>query len=91
MKLRRGSLVIVDWLDTHTDAGWQAPDELDVKPAPVRSVGFVVAATAEALVLAGDGAPKNPHKDEVNRRITIPAGMVKCVRSVCISKCEVVK
>lgn len=89
--IRKGSLVVVDWLDTHTPhTGWTPPASEDFKPAPVRSVGFVMNADRHAITLAGDGQPKDPHKAEVNRPITIPVGMVTRVRVVRLSRCEVV-
>lgn len=90
--IRRGSLVIVDWLDAHTPSpGWDAPKRKDFKPERVRSVGFVVNADAKALTLCGDGAPKRPHKDSVNRPITIPLGMITRVREVRLSECRVIR
>ena len=85
MKVRRGAVVIVDWLDAVTEAaGWGPHDKGG--PSKVRSVGFLMSWDKAAIVLAGDGAPKDPHKDEVNRTITIPLGMVQRVREVRLSE-----
>lgn len=55
MTPRVGSVVAVDWLD-HYDAGseqaWTDVSKIEAKPALIRSVGFVVKVTDEALVVA---------------------------------------
>lgn len=80
--MRKGQLVIVDWLDAHTpDNGWDAMDPDDFKASPVRSVGFVMNVDKHAISLAADGNPKRPHLDSVNRPITIPLGMITRIRT----------
>jgi len=89
VKLRRGDLVVVDWLDAAAHApGWEdAPENVAEK---CHSVGIVTAVSASAITLAADYGPKK-HREHVNRAFTIPVGMVTRVRRVNLARCEVVK
>lgn len=72
-----GTPVYVDWLDAHTpETGWSKIDKRDFKPEKVRSFGFLLNSDDAAVTIAGDANPRRPLKDDVNRVITIPAGMV---------------
>lgn len=57
MTPRVGSVVAVDWLD-HYDAAfkqehaWTDASKVEIKPVLIRSVGFVVKVTDEALAVA---------------------------------------
>lgn len=57
MTLRVGSVVAVDWLD-HYDAtfkqehAWTDASKLEIKPILIRSVGFVVKVTGDAVAIA---------------------------------------
>lgn len=85
-RIGRGMLVIVDWLDAVADHEWQEAGE--AKPERVRSVGIIVATGRDGtLKLAADYGPRK-YKDDVNRVITIPGGMVKRVRAVRLGDCK---
>lgn len=87
LKIRKGALVIVDWLDaTAHEAGWNGPPEN--RGEPTRSTGIVVAVSSQALTLAADWGPSEKHKGDVNRAFTIPVGMVKRVREVRLAECR---
>lgn len=48
-------MVAVDWLDhydANSDQAWTDVSKIEAKPALIRSVGFVVKVTDEAIVLA---------------------------------------
>lgn len=72
----RGALVLVEWLDIHTSAGWAGLDE-KLPPAPCKSVGFVLGADEHAVTLASVlGVDPDSREAESNLRQTIPWGTV---------------
>lgn len=90
MRLQRGTLVVVDWLDAVADHGWD--DASRAKAERVRSVGVLCAVGRDGtLSLAADFDPSEKHKGDTNRRIVIPGGMVKRVRRVRLAQCEVLR
>jgi len=73
-----GDLVLVEWLDIQTDTGWQSLKELD-RPAPCKTVGFVVHTEAAWIGLAaslGVSEVGPGHNAESNLRQSIPWGCV---------------
>lgn len=48
-------LLLVEWVDSHSDRGWRSLDELEAYAHPLhcRSVGWLVARKNGTLVLAG--------------------------------------
>ncbi len=75
----KGHLLIVHWLDIHTDDGWQAPDT-PLPLAKCRTAGFVCAVDDVSVTLAAcvgvdpTGVPGS--RAEVNMRMAIPWGCV---------------
>lgn len=87
--IKRGTLVIVEWLDaTAHPAGWDGVGKANNKAERCRSVGIVVAVNGQALTLAADYSPTEKHRGDVNRAFTIPLGMVTRVREVRIAECR---
>lgn len=83
MAMRRGALVRVRWLDAHAETGWGNVKDVERKPNVVLSVGFVVAHTDKALVLAADVDPKGRGRTkDCNRTLLIPIGMVQEVEEI---------
>jgi hypothetical protein len=75
--VKRGTLVLVTWLDAHSEVGWEDVKNVYLKPDVVLSVGWVISDNEDALVLAADvDAKARGRKKDVNRTILIPRGMV---------------
>ena len=85
--MKRGTLVVISWLDAHADSGWGPVKEQTTKPQAVLSVGWVIKDTKKAIVIAADVDPKGQgRKDDCNRTLLVPKGMV-----LGIAKAEVAK
>ncbi len=80
MVLKRGTLVVVDWLDAEADSVWVAIRDVHPKPQPVHSAGYVLHDNDDCIVIAGCVGDKFTEDETVNRTIVIPRGMVQKVR-----------
>lgn len=80
--LKQGTLVQVDWLDAQAVGEWTFVKDVELAPPVVHSVGYVLADTEAALVLAADVGAKYGPDDSVNRSMVIPRGMVQKVRKL---------
>lgn len=73
-------LVIVEWADAEGDNRWMDRNELEEFAASdsniVRTVGWLVKTTKDALILTSTMAVNDDGKNDVNR---IPRGMVRKV------------
>lgn len=82
MKLRKGDLLVVEWLDAYgeTHLAWIDDDELDLKGRyHVSSSGFYVGQTKEYLIIAGDTGP-----GASGRVFRVPFGCIEKVRKVVV-------
>ena len=77
---RSGQLVLVEWADAHADSGWTSVSELSTKPEKVMSVGWVVKHDERGITIAGDRGTNHRKRmkasGQVNRPLTVPAGMI---------------
>jgi hypothetical protein len=81
--VKRGTLVLVTWLDAHAESGWGPVKDVDIKPDTVLSVGWVISHTDVAIVIAADvDVEALGRKKDVNRTMLIPIGMVLGIREV---------
>lgn len=81
--MRRGTLVLVTWLDAHAASGWDDVKNVDLKPDVVLSVGWVVSDNDKSIVLAADVDHKAlGRKKDVNRTLLVPKGMVLGITKV---------
>lgn len=82
-EIELGTPVMLDWLDAHTpEAGWTKIDKDLFRPEKVRSFGFLLNRDGTAVTIAGDANAKKPLKDDVNRVLTVPIGMVVLIQPV---------
>ena len=78
------SLVIVEWIDAHTDDGWDHFSEFAKHgPYTVYSVGWVIRDDNQGIWLT-HGWSKDPTKEEPDglNATFIPRGMVQSVRQL---------
>jgi hypothetical protein len=80
---RSGQLVLVEWRDAHADSGWAALGDVKTKPDIVMSVGWVIHHDDKAITVCADRGRKHRRQfkktGDVNRTLTIPAGMIRKV------------
>lgn len=81
-----GQLVLVEWLDAAAQAGWTAVADVKNKPETVMTVGFLVLHDDKAITVCGDRGKHHKRRlkkgGEINRTLTIPAGMVVAVTEI---------
>ncbi|ASE52237.1 MULTISPECIES: hypothetical protein [Stenotrophomonas maltophilia group] len=74
-----GRVVLADWVDSHRADGWHHGD-VDASPLACRSAGLLVAASAEAVVVAGSWSrEKEPQRCGA---MTIPTKALIALRAL---------
>lgn len=72
-------VVHIEWIDSHTDTGWDAFTHTDAFDL-CHTVGFILDETEHYIIVAHSF---DPATDEWNGRISIPLCAVKNVRTLC--------
>jgi len=67
-------VVFVKWIDAASSAGWH---EADAVPAECDTIGFIVAATDDAIEVAAVVS-----EDTCNASIVIPRGMITFITTI---------
>jgi len=84
----QGALVAVEWIDACSLDEWTEKGEIDLDPAPILSVGIVLAHTDEAIKLALNHDPVN---DSFSCLMAIGKGMIVKIRELKYAKAKTVQ
>ena len=77
MKSPNEKIVLVEWVDSCTHQGWNAPSDISHTAKTCFTVGCVVRETRQIIVLAGSCAmDDDDHFDQVTGTITIPQSCI---------------
>lgn len=50
--------VFIEWMDARSTDEWLLPSQVEAKPAVIRSVGWIVVESEEAIAITGNWAPE---------------------------------
>lgn len=78
-------LVMIDWIDSHTNSRWQDVDNAKAGCTPMRcqSVGWLLVRKEGHTTIAGSTALMSDwHKPDVDRILTIPDVAIKRLRVI---------
>ena len=74
---QRFPLVEVEWLDSSASTGWAFTGELDHDLIPIRTIGRLVHADKQKVVLAMSIDVGTQGQRQTNNRTTIPRAMIR--------------